>query len=97
MLTIPVTALPVIPLIADPVSYVKGQQEIGEGGYHHWQLLVITNRKCTIRQVKEHFCNEAHVELTRSEAANDYVWKEESRVPDTQFVYGFPYEVFVLI
>lgn len=30
----------------------------------------------------------AHVEPSRSEAANEYVWKEDTRVPGTQFEYG---------
>lgn len=34
------------------------------------------------------FCREAHVEPSRSEAADQYVWKEESRVDGSQFELG---------
>jgi len=70
------------------VCYIKGQQEIGAGGLHHWQLLVVTSKKCTLKQVKDFFCKQAHVELSRSSAANEYVWKEETRVANTQFEVG---------
>lgn len=38
--------------------------------------------------IKEIFGNTCHAELSRSEAANDYVWKEDTRVPNTQFEFG---------
>lgn len=40
------------------------------------------------RVVKSIFSNEAHCELSRSEAADAYVWKEETRVPESQFELG---------
>jgi len=70
------------------VCYIKGQEEIGEGGYEHWQLLVITKRKISVVGCKGLFCREAHVEPSRSEAADQYVWKEESRVAGSQFELG---------
>lgn len=76
------------PVLAEGVVYIKGQEEIGESGYHHWQLMVICKKKCTVKKCKEYFCEEAHVEPSRSEAAEQYVWKEESRVAGTQFELG---------
>lgn len=59
-----------------------------EGGYHHWQLVVGFKRAVRLTAVKQHFSNSTHCEPTRSEAANEYVWKEDTRVPDTQFQLG---------
>ena len=33
------------PEVVESVAYLKGQQEIGHGGYHHWQILAIFTRK----------------------------------------------------
>lgn len=70
------------------VTYIKGQQEIGESGYHHWQLLVYTQMKKTFNGLKALFPREAHVEPSRSTAAANYVWKDDTAVPDTRFELG---------
>lgn len=88
LLTIPYDKWAVPQVLHDEIRYLKGQQEIGEGGYHHWQVLCIMKKKARINHVKTLFCNEAHLELTRSEAANKYVFKEDTRVPDSQFELG---------
>lgn len=88
ILTIPVRCLPVIPQPSNDLVWLKGQKEIGEGGYEHWQLVCSFKKKVTITAAKQYFCREAHVELTRSEAAEEYVSKEETRVPNSQFEYG---------
>lgn len=88
ILTIPVLYHPEVPQLKGDIVYIKGQQEIGEGGLHHWQLLVVFSKKLRLRAVKEHFCKEAHCEPSRSNAANDYVWKEETRVAGSQFENG---------
>lgn len=78
LLTIPChDFLPYLPV---GVSYIKGQLEQGSGGYVHWQILVAFPKKVTCAKVKEIFGQSTHVEITRSEAANDYVWKEDSRI-----------------
>jgi len=70
-------------------SYIKGQLECGEeDGYVHWQLLVLFEKKCRLGRVKELFGNQVHAELSRSQAAEDYVWKEHTRVEGTQFELG---------
>jgi len=74
--------------LPDSVCYIKGQEEVGEGGYEHWQLLVVTRRKTSVVGCKNMFCREAHVEPSRSSAADEYVWKEDSRVAGTQFELG---------
>lgn len=74
--------------LPDGVCYIKGQEEVGEGGYEHWQLMIVTKRKTSVVGCKNMFCREAHVEPSRSSAAEEYVWKEESRVAGSQFELG---------
>lgn len=71
-------------------SYVKGQAEIGqETSYEHWQVLAVTKKKCSLTAIKNGFNIERlHGELTRSDAANEYVWKEDTRIDGTQFEFG---------
>lgn len=68
--------------LPDSVRYLKGQLEQGAGGYRHWQVLACFVRKTSLRGVKEIFGQRSHAELTRSSAANEYVWKEETRIGD---------------
>lgn len=88
LLTIPVTHLPNIPEPKGDLTYIKGQQELGEQGLHHWQLIAQFKQNTTLNQVKSYFCKEAHCELTRSAAADDYVWKEQTAIPETRFEKG---------
>jgi len=70
-------------------SWVRGQREIGEGGYEHWQFIVAFKKKQSLSSAKLALgMPSVHLELTRSSAAADYVWKEETRVDGTQFEYG---------
>lgn len=68
-------------------TWSKGQLERGEGGYLHWQIIVAFQAKKTIRGVRECF-GPHHCELTRSEWADKYVWKDDTRIPNTQFEFG---------
>ncbi|KAI3632021.1 hypothetical protein MIR68_009857 [Amoeboaphelidium protococcarum] len=87
LLTIPFAA-EYVPAIRDELVYLKGQQEVGEGGYHHWQIMAQFNKKVTLTKAKSFFPNQSHLEQSRSQAADDYVWKEDTRVPGTQFELG---------
>lgn len=78
----PPTSLP------DSVSWIKGQREVGEGGFHHWQLYASFSRAVRRTAVKSCFANVGHWELSRSVAAEAYVWKEDTRVSGTQFELG---------
>lgn len=89
LLTVPVHAfMPHLPL---GVQAIKGQMEVGEEtGYRHWQLVVVFQKKVRLRKVKEVF-GDYHAELSRSAAANLYVWKEDTAVAGTRFQLGnFP-------
>jgi hypothetical protein len=79
-----------VPAVLPPgVCYLRGQQERGNANdYHHWQLLAICARQERLAFVKRTFGRSAHAEPSRSEAADAYVWKEETRVPDSQFELG---------
>jgi len=75
--------------LVDPIVWIKGQQEVAEGGFSHWQIVVGFASKQSLRAAKSHFPREAHLEPTRSTAAEAYVWKEDTRVPESQFELGF--------
>lgn len=88
LLTIPKENWSVPERLTGGLSYLKGQEEIGESGYEHWQLLAYFTSKVSIRAVKELFGEQSHCEASRSSAASNYVWKEASAVPDTRFELG---------
>jgi len=96
LLTIPSNSWTIPTVIPEPLAYIKGQREVGgRTHYEHWQLIAIFNKsliqlilEVSRRVVKRLFSNEAHCELSRSEAADAYVWKEETRVPESQFELG---------
>lgn len=70
-------------------TWSRGQLELGSGTeYLHWQILVAFSKKKTLRQVKTCYGEDSHWELSRSGAAAEYVWKEDTRVPGTQFEFG---------
>lgn len=75
------------PTLHDSMSYIRGQQELSEGGYRHYQVLVAFTKKTSLRGVRAIF-GDVHAELGRSDAARQYVWKEDTRVEGTQFELG---------
>lgn len=76
------------PFLLPGCTYIKGQLERGQGGYLHWQVFVLFPGNRRLRAVKDAFGEECHAELSRSSAAVDYVWKEETRIGGTQFEFG---------
>lgn len=77
------------PYLPPGVQFIRGQLERGgDTGYLHWQIIVAFQAKKRLAGVKSIFGNQCHAEPTRSSAANDYVWKEETRVAGTQFELG---------
>lgn len=76
-------------LLPDGITWIRGQREIGGStGYEHWQVMVAFSSKKSLSGVKTVFGTECHAELSRSESAAEYVWKDESAVPDTRFEHG---------
>lgn len=69
--------------------YIKGQKEKGEGGFEHYQIIAYFKKTQRLSAVKTKLGDPSgHWEPTRSRAAEDYVWKESTRIPDTQFELG---------
>jgi hypothetical protein len=66
------------PRLCDGVDYLKGQLELGSTGYLHWQFIVYTSRRCSLAQLKRLFPRDIHLEPTRSAAAADYVFKDDT-------------------
>jgi len=72
-----------VPCLPDGITYLKGQLELGEGGFRHYQLFFLVRPKASLAQVTELWAPFiGHWELTRSEAAEQYVWKENTRIGD---------------
>lgn len=89
MLTIPEADYSFPTTLKDGMLYMKGQLEQGEGGFRHWQMVVVTKGKCRAGAVKRKFGSTCHVEMTRSAAANEYVHKDDSCVDvNTRFELG---------
>lgn len=65
------------------VVYVKGQEEQGEGGFRHIQWVVLFDKSVRLSFVRKQFAG--HWELTRSEAAVAYVWKESTSVDGSKY------------
>lgn len=78
------------PVLPQGVVYIKGQKEMGgTTNYEHWQVMFILAAKATLVRAKQILAvQSAHIELTRSAAAEDYVWKEDTRIEGTQFELG---------
>jgi hypothetical protein len=76
-------------LISEEIVWVKGQQEVGAGGFHHWQFVFALSRKQRLNAVKKYFePMNPHLELTKSKAAEDYVHKDDTAVLGTKFEYS---------
>lgn len=102
ILTLPYSAF--TPYLPPQAQWIRGQLEQGtesdstttrlwfgdddsSPGYYHWQVVVCFKKKTALRSVTAIF-GPYNSELTRSEAANEYVWKEDTRVEGTQFELG---------
>lgn len=83
MLTIPHHEF--TPYLPTSCAWIKGQLEEGQEGYLHWQVIVAFHSKKSLAQVVSCF-GRFHAELTKSDSASDYVWKEDTCVsPSTRF------------
>lgn len=78
-----------LPFLPANVSHIQGQLERGhDTGYLHWQIVVSFPRKLRLRGVKSVFGESCHAEPTRSDAARQYVFKEDTRIDGTAFELG---------
>ena len=70
-------------------AWIKGQLERGDAtGYEHWQLFVAFKTKKSLAAVRKIFGNQCHAELSRSEAAESYVFKDDTAIEGTRFEWG---------
>lgn len=69
------------------MQQVRGQKEVGAGGFEHWQLVVSYAKKVGLRRVQSDF-GPGYAAPTLSDRARSYVWKEDTRVPETNFELG---------
>lgn len=77
------------PFLPGNVAMLKGQLECSnETSYLHWQVFACFCKKVRLTAVKSVFGAQCHAELSNSKAAEDYVWKEDTRVEGTQFCLG---------
>lgn len=76
------------PYLPSGYQWIRGQLELGANGFLHWQIALSTPDKVRGSYVKRTFGSLAHIELSRSSAANEYVWKDDTRVDGTQFELG---------
>jgi len=75
------------PYLPAELTFVRGQLELADSGFLHWQLVARTRNKCRTSAIRKLF-GPFHAEPTRSDAALDYVWKDDTRVAGTQFELG---------
>lgn len=69
------------------LAWVRGQQERGAGGLLHWQCIAGFSRPQRLAALRRLWPG-AHCEPTRSDAADAYVWKDDTSVPNTRFQLG---------
>lgn len=78
-----------VPYLPPGVRYIRGQLESGDTtGYLHWQLVAYFTDKIRLTGVKQLFGEGIHAEPSQSNAVEEYVWKEDTRVAGTQFELG---------
>lgn len=84
-------------IFSDKIKYIRGQKEVGkQTGFIHWQLIVYFKEKITLTAFKkilidkygDQIGNAFHLEPSKSDACEAYVWKEDTRVENTQFELG---------
>lgn len=71
------------------VRYIRGQLEEGSTtARRHWQIVVATKIQVSLTRIRTLFGSTCHAEPTRSAAARDYVWKDETAIAGTRFEFG---------
>lgn len=77
-----------VPYHPPDVAWIKGQLESGTtSAFVHWQIVVAFTSKKSLAGVKAIF-GTCHAELSRSEAANAYIEKDDTHIPGTRFEFG---------
>jgi len=77
-----------VPYLPPGIAYIRGQLELSETGYLHWQFVSYVAAKKQLVFMRSVFGVNGHHEPTRSSAAVEYCWKEDTRVDGSQFELG---------
>lgn len=89
LLTMPFERFQVPEELPEPVCWMRGQQEIGgTTNYHHWHVIIATKTKVRGSAIARIFGTGIKIELTRSERAENYVFKDETAIEGTRFEKG---------
>lgn len=88
LITIPFEAWTRPQALPEGMEWIKGQEEIGAGGYRHHQVCCRFTKTMRLPAVKRAFGAQAHCEPSRSAAASEYVWKDDTAVEGTRFEFG---------
>lgn len=71
------------------IAWLRGQKEIGsDTNRPHWQLFVSFKRAVRLAAVRKCFGTRVHAEPSRSEAAETYVFKDDTAIAGTRFELG---------
>lgn len=89
LLTIPHADWTQPEILPNGIVWLRGQRERGsDTGYIHWQLFAAFDKKVRLAGVKRIFGNTCHAEPSRSSAAEEYVFKEDTAIEGTRFELG---------
>lgn len=77
------------PYLPAELQFVRGQLELATSGFLHWQLVAAWPKTVRLSAVRKLFGN-FHAELTKSDAALGYVWKDDTAIEGTRFQLGDP-------
>jgi hypothetical protein len=75
------------PYLPAGVAYTKGQLELGANGFLHWQFISAFETAVRLSAVRKLY-GDIHAEPCKSDAADDYVWKDDTAVEGTRFELG---------
>lgn len=59
-----------------------------DNGFLHWQLIICLTKRGRLSAVKSIFGESCHAEPTRSAAADEYVFKDDTSIANTRFELG---------
>lgn len=89
LLTIPIDAYKLPTELPANILWLRGQQERGDNtDYHHWQLFCTFKQPARLAAVKKIFGEKCHAEPSRSQAAEQYVIKDDTAIAGTRFELG---------
>lgn len=78
-----------LPYKPEQIDWIRGQLERGTNtDYVHWQLVIAFPKQQRLASIKKIFGDTVHAEPTRSAAADEYVFKDDTAILGTRFELG---------